>query len=122
MNREIHGHEINECNQQIEISADEKGNGGASHHYQFHILGGKRGLSMQSIQFQDGAIKEVGVNGITHEALLTVIKDRLICFQEGPYACPENETALKLVNDTLAVLHKRTKLRDERGVEGTHEI
>ena len=37
------------------------------------------------IRFQNGPIAEAGVNGLTHEALLAVLEDRLVGFQSGPY-------------------------------------
>lgn len=37
------------------------------------------------IGFQNGPIKEVGVNGVTQEALIAICIDRLRSFQEGPF-------------------------------------
>jgi hypothetical protein len=128
--RTVTGHEINECNAAIEIRADAENpdNGGASHHYMLKypraFLGFpvQDGYEMQRISFQDGPIKEVGTNGITHEALLAILIDRLESFQRGAYACPENAATIFYLRTALDMLHARTKLRDERGVEGTHEV
>lgn len=76
------------------------------------------------IAFQNGPVKEngEGVNGVTHEALLAVLIDRLEGFQAGPYACPENARAILLLQDAMATLHTRTMKREARGVEGTHLV
>ena len=73
------------------------------------------------IHFQNGPIQEVGVNGITNEALLAIVEHRLEGFQRGPFGCEENGFALTGVKEALHWLHKRTLSRVERGVEGTHE-
>jgi hypothetical protein len=75
-----------------------------------------------SIMFQNGPIKEVGVNGVTHEVLLAVIIDRLRSFQRGEYACKENACALTHLEEALHWLQQRTIKRMRRGVEGTHAV
>lgn len=55
--------------------------------------------------------------GVTNEALLAIVKDRLEGFQAGKFPCQENEDALAGVNHALRFLHKRTMDRIERGVE-----
>jgi hypothetical protein len=72
--------------------------------------------------FQHGPIKEVGTNGITHEALIEVLIDRLEGFQSGGYACLENQQALDALQVAKSALRTRTKARVARGVEGTHEV
>lgn len=74
------------------------------------------------ILFQNGPIKEVGVNGITNEALLAIVIDRLRGFQNGPYPCQETETALFHAQESLASLRNRTRERLARGVEGMHQV
>lgn len=56
--------------------------------------------------------------GVTNEALLAVVQDRLECFQEGQYPCAENEGALRHVRLALAELHHRTGRRVNQGIEG----
>jgi hypothetical protein len=73
------------------------------------------------IGFQNGPIKEAGVNGITQEALLAVVIDRLRSFQAGPFSCRENAIALTHCEDALMWLQKRTVARIKRGVEGTNQ-
>lgn len=97
---------------------DEPGAGGANHAYR--ILGTYKDGSkfFYDIDFQKGPIKEAGVNGITQEALLAIVIDRLNSFQAGPFACADNQTALQHIASGLEFLQRRTKARIARGVEG----
>lgn len=127
--RKITTHKTNECNSKLEISVlDEPGAGGANHVYVIEGYDTQTNVSADtsvnstSIVFQNGPIGEVGTNGLTQEALLAIVIDRLESFQNGPYACTENADALKSTRDALAFLQERTNNRVERGVEGTHEV
>lgn len=71
--------------------------------------------------FQNGPIKEVGVNGTTHEAELAILIDRFRGFQAGPFSCRENAIALTHLEEALMWMQSRTVARIKRGVEGTHE-
>jgi hypothetical protein len=119
--REITTHHTNEVNRAIEVFADERdpNNGNASHEYSIGI--GSPGTDL-IISFQHGPIAEVGVNGITNEVLLAIVIDRLEGFQSSKYACLENESALECARTALLHLESRTKAREARGVEGTHEV
>ena len=57
-------------------------------------------------------------NGITQEALLAIVIDRLRSFQAGPFPTDENEDALIHCQEALNFLKLRTKKRLARGVEG----
>ena len=59
--------------------------------------------------------------GVTNEALLAIVIDRLEAFQDGPYACAENEKALVGLRDALQALHDRTLNRTARQVEGKQQ-
>lgn len=126
--RRIFTHCSNPCNNSIRIEAiDPPGDGGANHRYTIKgpdfDYGGGVGLAPSwgvNIVFQNGPIKEVGVNGVTNEALLAIVQDRLEGFQRGKFACPENDGALQAVRKALSILDSRTKRRDDAGVEGTH--
>jgi len=119
MPREITTHRVNGCNDALAVHAmDGPGPGGASHEYRIQ-LGGSNYLMLN---FQNGPIKEVGTNGITHESLLAVLIDRLEGFQRGPYKCQANQAALDALETAQAALRSRTKERLARGVEGTHEV
>lgn len=73
------------------------------------------------LRFQDGPILEVGINGVTNEALLAIVIDRLRDFQAGDFSCRENALALTHIETGLLWLHKRTADRIGRNVEGRME-
>jgi hypothetical protein len=119
------------ANHQLDIGVlDEAGSGGASH---FYVIAGfdtdtnpsrpawPASIDMLAVLFQNGPIKEVGVNGVTHEALLVILIDRLEGFQDGPFASSDNAEALYHLNLALRALQRRTKARIARRVEGTHQ-
>ena len=111
------------ANHQLKIIvSDEPGAGGANHAYAICWPGSVEGGPDDAciINFQNGPIKEFGVNGITQEALLAIVIDRLRSFQSGPYACVANESALSHCTEALFMLQDRTRARIARGVEGTH--
>ncbi len=104
---------------QLKISVtDEPGAGGANHSYR--VTGPN--ATKTDIEFQNGPIKEVGVNGLTQETLLAIVIDRLRSFQAGPYSCRENAIALTHCEEALMWLQRRTVGRIKRGVEGTHTV
>jgi len=132
--RQLTGHKVNPANDRLTIEAlDTPGAGGACHLYQitgfdtstnpscpFVARYGKPAVH-STVLFQNGPIAEVGVNGVTHEALLAIVIDRMRAFQAGPYACSENAIALTNLEQAQYWLHARTKARMARGVEGTHK-
>lgn len=121
MPREITSHKVNGVNDELSIgTVDEPGCGGAHHEYFICVPNGDPGDVR--VKFQNGPIKENGVNGVTHEALLAVIIDRLECFQAGPYKCRENALALTKLEEAMHWLKHRTEARLARGVEGTNTI
>jgi hypothetical protein len=111
----------------IKIESDDRDpvNGNSSHNYAFVFESEEDKsagcLSEQRVVFQHGPIKEVGINGITIEALVDVILDRLRGFQEGGFSCVENDMALHHFTQGLNYLNARTKRREARGVEGRNE-
>ena len=121
--RKIEHHKTNECNEAITITADDRDEkyGNASHQYGCEWLDDESAsIRMCVINFQRGPIKEVGVNGITNEALLAILIDRMEGFQSGPFACEHNSVALEHVRAALRQLVLRTMERLTRGVEGTN--
>lgn len=115
MGRLITEHAVNPANEELRIEVmDEPGAGGANHVYRVE----GPGFGFQ-FNFQNGPIRESGVNGITQEVLLAIVADRLRSFQAGPYACEENADALAHVEAAQAALHSRTTKRIEAGTEGT---
>lgn len=122
--RELTGHKVNEVNDLLRIFVTDLPNvTGANHDYEVQgPLSMDRQAGSLRLQFQNGPINEVGVNGITHEALLAILIDRLQCFQDGPYKCRENALALTKLEEAQMWLLQRTRNRMMRGVEGTHKI
>lgn len=116
MFREITTHKVGGLNEHLRIRVmDEPGQGHACHHYRMQY--GDQWA--WDTHFQEGPLQEVGVNGVSNEALLAIVLDRLEGFQSGPYACDENELARLSILAALAALQRRTRERLERGVEGT---
>src|SRR6266446_8072031 len=114
MFREIETHKVNGLNESLRIRVmDEPGQGGACHHYRIEYLD----RWTWDTHFQEGWVQEVGVNGVSNEALLAIVRDRLEGFQTGPYVCDENEKALVAVIAAMSWLRRRSKDRLERGVE-----
>ena len=125
--REITCHQINGLNECLKVqAADEPGSGNANHFYVVYADESKvtlgDGVTVQmSVQFQNGPIKEAGINGLTNEVLLAIVIDRLQSFQKGQFACRENALALTKLEEAMHWLHHRTHERLRRGVEGTHQ-
>ncbi len=120
--RKLTGHKVNGVNDGLTITVqDEPGQGGANHEYtiEWDTHGGADSVL---IQFQNGPIREAGVNGVTHEALLAILIDRMEGFQQGKFACVSNELALNWLRLAQDALLNRTRERAARGVEGTHQV
>lgn len=101
----------------VEVSArDERGAGNANHRYEVYSRANDEVLAV--INFQNGPIKEKGVNGIQNEDLLEIVIDRLVGFQAGEFACNENGSALYSIRAGLTDLRNRTQDRVARNVEG----
>lgn len=124
MVRNLTSHKVNGLNESLSIEViDEPGQGGACHEYRIAAVNGvevSKAICCE-ISFQNGPIKEAGYNGISQEALLAVVEDRLLSFQAGPFACRENALALTNIQQAMMWLMKRTRDRMARGVEGTNE-
>ena len=116
---EVHGHEVNGLNDALKITAGARGAGNASHDYAIDC--GDDGKQF-NLHFQEGPINEAGVNGVSNEALLAIVRHRLRAFQDGPYSCRENSLALTKIEEAMHWLHHRTRERVSRGVEGTSVI
>lgn len=74
------------------------------------------------VNFQEGPIKENGVNGVANEDLLGMVLCRLEGFQNSEYKCRENALAITKIEEALMWLRKRTNARVKRGVEGTSKV
>lgn len=82
---------------------------------------GTLGKVLAEIHFQEGPIKEAGVNGVMNEDLIAMVITRLEHFQKSQFSCRENAMAITKLEEALLWLRKRTMGRENRGVEGTHE-
>lgn len=74
------------------------------------------------INFQEGSIKENGVNGVTNEDLIAIVIARLEGFQNSDYRSRENACAITKLEEALMWLNKRTLDREARNVEGTNKV
>lgn len=74
------------------------------------------------IKFQQGPIKEHGINGCHNEDLIAIVIDRLQGFQESSFACKENDMAITKLEEALLWLNKRTQNRRAKGIEGTSKV
>lgn len=139
--RFITEHIVNPANDRLKITVvDAPTHGGANHAYRIEGFDPATNPAYEQladaqldigtmnpwtgIAFQNGPIDEDGngVNGVTHEALLAIVADRLRGFQKGPYACKENACALTHIEEAQHWLQQRTLARMRRGVEGTHVV
>jgi len=94
----------------IKTTADGKDVDG--HLYQ--VLAGPKTVTLE---FQMGAVKENGVNGLTTEALLAALIHRTNVLNQR-FPCRENSLAITNMEQALMWLEKRTKDRQARNVEG----
>ena len=105
----------------------EEGPGGAYHDYGVELVGAKvedvdTDSVMVAIEFQRGPrYSEDARPGLLDVDLLEIVRDRLQCFQAGPYRTRENACALTHIEEALMWMNKRTEDRAERAVLGTYE-
>ena len=121
--RDVTSHRVSESPALIDLeirAVDEPGPGGAYHRYELQYDSEKL-ETPHAIIFQEGPIREMGQNGVTNEALLAIVAHRLDCFQAGPFACRENQFALKHTEIALRYLKDRTRDRVGRDVEGLNK-
>lgn len=77
---------------------------------------------LTSVKFQNGPVKEAGINGCHNEDLLLMVVDRLEDFQNSEFKCDENQEAIDHIMKAVEALKKRTNKRKDRGVEGTNIV
>ena len=90
---------------------------GAPHHF---IVEDLDRFVVAQVDFQEGPVKENGINGCFNEDLIAMVIMRLEAFQETEFKCRENALAITKLEEALLWLRKRTTDREARGVEGTH--
>ena len=74
---------------------------------------------LAQVDFQEGPIKENGINGVNNEDVIAMVICRLEHFQRSEYACRDNALAITALEEALLWMRKRTMGRENRGVEGT---
>ena len=72
------------------------------------------------IDWQDGTIPDVGQNGCQVEDVLSVCLYRLQ-YLNSEQPCRENSIAITKIQEAILWLNERTRDREARKVEGTHE-
>jgi hypothetical protein len=88
----------------------------APHHF---VVTDGFGKTLAQVDFQEGPIKEVGVNGVNNEDLIAMVITRLEHFQNSMFSSRDNALAITHLEDAMLRLRKRTMGREKRGVEGT---
>jgi len=137
--RSLQDHKLNPLNDALDVTAHDPGPGGAPVRYDIafktaHLVSLQNDVrNIVSLRFQNGPIQSpADINGLTNEALLAIVLDRLRAFQHpthadgtfnletrNPFYCGENAAALYHLECALQFLHDRTLHRQARGVEGT---
>jgi len=82
------------------------------------------GIGM-SINWQDGPLgrgaERKEPNGAFVETVIAAAKQRLEFYQKSKFKCEANEKAIFYLETALMILDSRTKDREKREVEGTHQ-
>jgi hypothetical protein len=123
--RELYDHKINRFNRECVdiITTDERASDNAHHAYTIRVRGFKAPQDAEPVMyttlwFQNGGLKEVGANGITDQALLAIVIDRMRSFNDGQFRCRENSIIITKLEEALLWMEKRGNDRSRRGVEG----
>ena len=90
--------------------------------HRFQVVAKESQEVLSCIHFQEGPIKECGVNGVCNEDLIVMVIRRLEGFQDSEFKCRENACAITKLEEALLWLRKRTMGRENRGVEGTNKV
>lgn len=85
-----------------------------------YALRNKDGERVDEIAFNKDPLDK-GVKHWTLEALLTLAKDRLLGFQNGPTPTVHNDRAIEGIDIALKAMEDRVAERNAAGVRGTHE-
>lgn len=77
-----------------------------------------------NISWQDGPLGRGAdrkqPNGCFVETVINASISRLEFYQQSKFSCADNQEALEHLKAAVECLQRRTKRRDEQGVEGTH--
>lgn len=88
--------------------------------------GGKSWGTGFEIDWQNGPLVDANGNrreptGAFVETVIQAAADRIRYYQSGEFACRENALAITKLEEALHWLNHRTRDREARGVEGTHQ-
>ena len=79
-----------------------------------------------TISWQNGPLQRgderLKPNGAFVETIIDAALERIRFYQDSKFACFENESAIFHLESALKWLEERTKNREKRQVEGTHEV
>ena len=123
LTREVAYKDIGLFTDKIQLFAGDAGAGGASLNYTILLKSNADGEYREYVtefKFQSGDPREE-VNGITNEALLSILIDRMQGFQSGPFKSREGALVLTKLEEALHWMFSRTLDRRFRGVEGKQE-
>lgn len=90
----------------------------AGHHYNIDAADSS---NLSTVWFQNGPVKQHGVNGATSEALLAILIHRTKKL-DGNFPCDENKIAIAHLETALTLFEQRTKDRIARQVEGENKV
>jgi len=113
MQRKLETHKTNPCNEKIDIVVGRVGAGGGPVRYD--VFGPRLGMNPTfslNMRFQDGPVDQ-GVNGLTNEAVVAILIDRLEGFQTGEFACTENTTAIGHLKSAMKCFRDRSVRREQ---------
>jgi hypothetical protein len=84
-----------------------------------------RGIGID-IEWQNGSLgrgdNRQPQNGAFVEGVISAALQRIQYYQQSKFNCRENAIAITKLQEALFWLEARTKDREERQVEGTHEV
>lgn len=108
-------------NKYTRVLHEKEFNFNAPHHFEVYADAGQQiPYLVGNVHFQEGPIKENGVNGVCNEDLIAMVIARLEHFQRSEFSSGDNATAITKLEEALLWLRKRTIGRENRGVEGTN--
>ena len=133
MTKALTGHQVNPANMAITIEAgDLDPRTGATNDYMLSVQPQADASAPKDtpapeavvtlLAFQYGAPAQAGFNGLTDQALLAVLIDRMEGFEAGKYAVPETGFALDCLRTAQMWMNSRTGARIARGVDGTVSV
>lgn len=104
------------------VCAVDKEYNGTNHVYEIFRNTSPSEDPIATIRFQKGArFEDDSTSGVSDMDLLEIVRDRLIGFQTGEFACTENDRAIQHIEEAIMWLNYRAENRMTRGVFGKNE-